>query len=200
MADEFESGVFRTKDVTIKTNVPRSLRKKSIGEIARKHYKIAQEKTVRYGRDTLKVEIKNSNKVASGRLLNSVTSNYVEGRKNSGFNFQSSLTFDSPGSAYAGFANLGRGPDKNPPNPVGSADARPFKGISPMVQAISQWMDDKHIPQKYLFYIVRTIKYSGTDKKNPGNKFMQRAQKRIKDKALENALAAEAAIKEEMNS
>jgi hypothetical protein len=147
----------------------------------------------------MRSEIRSSNKVASGRLLNSVSSQYVEGRKATDMNFESRILFREPGASYAGFANKGRGPDRNPPNAVGKKNTSTvFRELSPMVLAIKNWMQDKSIPAKYLFYIVRNIKFFGT-KKNKGNGFIERAKIAIERKGRENAAEARTAIVEELN-
>jgi len=197
MAQDYIEGEYKVQGASVKTKFPKKYQTKSLEEISRKYFRIAQAKTVRYGADTLRAEIKNSNKVASGNLLKSVSSEYVEGRANKDINFESKLYFKDPGGKYAGFANEGRGRDKNPPNPVGSKASGIFKGPSPMVRAIENWMLLKGIDKKYLFYIVRNIKFFGTSKK--GTKFFERAQAKIKVKNKENFEKAVAAIKAELN-
>lgn len=141
----------------VKTNIP------SFGDMSKRlqrkfraQMKLAHKEAALRAVEITQRSIRNTDSVASGRLLNSVGARLVADSPDRDY-FQSVVRFK--GIDYAYYANYGRDAgDKPPPS------------------AILRWMKKKGIPEDKLFAIVNTIGIVGTE----GNHFIEAALPEIK--------------------
>lgn len=103
--------------------------------------------------------MRNTNSVATGKLLDSIYVRLLKGSSTRSFEFN--LGFTSPASDYAFYANYGR-----------------EAGSFPPANAIADWMEARGIPKEFLYLIRSKIGSEGTEPKYFVEKAAQAIERR----------------------